>query len=400
LIAALLFLAGSSLSSAAAQTGRAESGADSADCLRETRLVPSPNPGSANFLKAVAAVPRRGERDDAPGRSAWAVGHYLGQAGVESTLIQRWDGSSWATVSSPNVGTNRNYLNGVAAAGPDDAWAVGFYWDASNIQHIMILRWNGTQWSAVPTPSVGPFESYLNSVTVITPDDVWAVGLYSPDWYAYRTLAMHWDGTQWTVVPTPDQPARDNYLVSVSASGPGDVWAVGHYATDARSDQKTLAMHWDGSSWSIVLSPNVGANRNYLNGVASAGPDTAWAVGFYWDANNTQRTLTMRWNGKAWGVVQSPNASAHENYLNSVAARGREVWAVGQFSPDMLRYRSLMMRWSDGGWQIVPSPNAGARDNYLLGVTFGGRRDVWAAGYSSDTGANPRTMIMRNGCRR
>ncbi|HET9496209.1 MAG TPA: hypothetical protein VFR15_18430, partial [Chloroflexia bacterium] len=197
-----------------------------------------------------------------------------------------------------------------------------------------------------------------------------------------------------------NQPTRDNYLNSLSASGPNDVWAVGHYATDGRTDQRTLTMHWDGSSWSIVPSPNVGSNRNYLNGAASSGPNSAWAVGFYWNASNVQRTLTMRWNGKSWNVVPSPDASAHENYLNGVVAGGREVWAVGLYSPDMVRYRSLMMRWNGSSWRIVPSPNAGAQDNYLLGVALAGRRDVWAVGYSSDAGANVRTMTMRRGCRR
>jgi hypothetical protein len=209
---------------------------------------------------------------------------------------------------------------------------------------------------------------------------------------------MHWNGTVWSVVPTPNRPTRDNYLTGVSASGPDDVWAVGHYATDGRADQKTLAMHWDGLSWTLVPSPNVGAGRNYLNSVAAAGPENAWAVGFYWNANNVQRTLTMRWTGKSWVVIPAPDVSAHENYLNGVVADGREVWAVGLFSPDMVRYQSLMMRWNGNRWQIVSSPNAGLQENYLIGVALGGRREAWAVGYSSDTGTNQRTMIMRYGC--
>src|SRR5262245_8068850 len=41
-------------------------------------------------------------------------------------------GHDWAVVSSPNQGTSINYLNGVAAVGANDVWAVGFYNDDTN----------------------------------------------------------------------------------------------------------------------------------------------------------------------------------------------------------------------------------------------------------------------------
>src|SRR5262245_9549106 len=47
-------------------------------------------------------------------------------------------------------------------------------------------------------------------------------------------------------------------LESVAGLSPTDVWAVGSYANGA--DTQTLTMHWDGTQWTIVPSPNVGAN--------------------------------------------------------------------------------------------------------------------------------------------
>ena len=35
-------------------------------------------------------------------------------------------------------------------------------------------------------------------------DNVWAVGNYYEDSAASRTLIMHWDGTEWTTVDSPD----------------------------------------------------------------------------------------------------------------------------------------------------------------------------------------------------
>jgi hypothetical protein len=41
------------------------------------------------------------------------------------------------------------------------------------------------------------------------------------------------------------------------------------------------------------------------------------------------RTLTEHWNGTAWSVVASPNVGATTTCSNAVAAVPGDVWAVG-----------------------------------------------------------------------
>ena len=63
-----------------------------------------------------------------------------------------------------------------------------------------------------------------------------------------QTLVEHWNGSAWSVVPSPNAPGtRSNSLVSVSAVAANDVWAVG-YSLIGFTHQ-TLIEHWDGSSW-------------------------------------------------------------------------------------------------------------------------------------------------------
>src|SRR6266705_3222898 len=47
--------------------------------------------------------------------NAWAVGSQIG-AGQSQTLIEHWNGSSWAVVPSPDPGGSFNLLSGVRAA--------------------------------------------------------------------------------------------------------------------------------------------------------------------------------------------------------------------------------------------------------------------------------------------
>src|SRR5438045_3759365 len=78
--------------------------------------VYTPTPNGNGDLIAVAAIPST--------RQLWSVGS-TDPAGYDQTLIERWDGTTWTIVPSPNRPQGNNYLQGVAAAAPDDAWAVG-----------------------------------------------------------------------------------------------------------------------------------------------------------------------------------------------------------------------------------------------------------------------------------
>src|SRR5439155_2801184 len=76
---------------------------------------------------------------------------------------------------------------------------------------------------------------------------------------ALQTLTEHWDGSTWSIVPSPSQGTGHNYLRSVAVVGTSDIWAVGYISFGTTS--QTLIEHWDGSSWSIVSNPNPGDRK-------------------------------------------------------------------------------------------------------------------------------------------
>ena len=76
-------------------------------------------------------------------------------------------------------------------------------------------------------------------------------------------------GGDWQVVPSPSIGTLDNNLAAVSAASPTDAWAVGdYYNPNEPNVLKTLAEHWDGTSWTAFPLPNVGPNENTLLGVS------------------------------------------------------------------------------------------------------------------------------------
>src|SRR5438876_2718034 len=108
---------------------------------------------------------------------------------------------TWSLVASPDGSTSRSRLLAVASVpATSEVWAVG--WSlATGVAQTLIEHWNGTAWSLVPSPNVGAGSNRLTAVAARSATDVWAVGDTAGS-NGYQTLAEHWNGTSWVVVPT------------------------------------------------------------------------------------------------------------------------------------------------------------------------------------------------------
>jgi len=103
-------------------------------------------------------------------------------------------------------------------------------------------------WSIVGSPSPGDYD-YLNGVATISASDVWTVGQSNGinSNGIYQTLVEHWDGTSWSIVTSPNPGTSSNNLNAVAAVSTNDIWAVG-------ASGQPLIEHWNGTKWSIVQS--------------------------------------------------------------------------------------------------------------------------------------------------
>jgi hypothetical protein len=104
----------------------------------------------------------------------WAVGYYS-FGGPSQTLIEQWNGASWAIVSSPNT-SDGDDLDSVTCASASDCWAVGTS-VPTYIGSTLIEQWNGTSWAVVSSPNLGGF-NVLSGVTCASASECWAVGNY------------------------------------------------------------------------------------------------------------------------------------------------------------------------------------------------------------------------------
>jgi hypothetical protein len=365
-------------------------------------LAPASTAAEGDNLLGVSAV---------SATDAWAAGYKCSNAECStpdltySTLIEHWNGRKWSTVASPSPGPSTQ-LTGVSAVSATDAWAVG-YTNSGPVNTVagpgLILHWNGRKWSTTPLPEPSGDYYFLRGVSAISATDAWAVGIWDAYGVNARALTLHWNGRKWSKVASPNPVGRA--LVGVSTASATNAWAVGQYNTPV-DRFSTLTEHWNGRKWSKVASPGPSpGEEDTLYGVSTLTPTDAWAVG-YSGSSEGQRTMVLRWSGKAWKRAASPDPGSSFDVLDGVSAvSATDAWAVGNYSSNKGNTQiTLILRWNGKAWTRVPSPspdpNASGINN-LAGVSTVSPGHAFAAGTAADayTGICLRLIVTWNGKR-
>jgi hypothetical protein len=357
-----------------------------------------PSPATVPFSNMFNAVAAR------TGGDAWAVGDFHGPNEDDGLvmLAERWNGTAWAQVATPNVVHFDEKLNAVSPAAANDVWAVGST-NRTAFAHTdpLAAHWDGASWTIVPTPmTTGGAKSILFGVANLGGGTAWAVGRSAGN----RALIERWNGTAWTIVPVPDPvaPAGTTFsgstLTGVSARAANDIWAVGTFsaAKGTTSNSFTLTVHWNGSAWAVVPSPNpataspVNGVRQTLNGVVAIAPNDAWAVGNTVDTVSgsflPDKATAMHWNGATWSVVPLPNLGGGSLLASVTANSPTSVWAAGNGS---------IVHWNGTSWGLEATP---AGDPLLKGISAvpGSATEVWAAGFRLPGDGGYRTFAVHH----
>jgi hypothetical protein len=278
---------------------------------------------------------------------AWAVGLVGVDTGTVGQAIEHWDGTRWSVYSGLTFPTgDEPEPCAMTAISANDIWAVGSMLTSNQLLEALYEHWDGTAWTAF----TGPLYGFPTAVSADAANDLWVVGYSENGAFTFQTFAEHFDGTNWSRTPTPDVGNGSNMLSGVLALAPDNVWAVG-YSTPAlkpppgKYDVPTLTLieHYDGTSWSVVPSPNMGPDSQYesnrLLGLTAVSANDIWAFGSYFAASGSedQSTLLLHWDGTSWTIADSPtpkSASFWDDILYSgvVTAPG-SVWIVGSEDP-------------------------------------------------------------------
>ncbi|MDT0344961.1 beta propeller repeat protein [Streptomyces litchfieldiae] len=260
----------------------------------------TPDVSGANLVEvAVAAA------DD-----VWAVG-WDGSAdeGMTSPLVLHWDGTTWAEIPSPaEIGA----FDDVVVDAEGTVWVTGWA-RIGSAEPAVVYQYADGEWTEYADGLEGAING--NSLTVLAPDDAWL---------ALNPGLAHFDGTSWTMVE--EFPADGSQILSgIAAVDATDIWAAGHQYTGGAI--QPIAWHYDGSEWSEVPTPNVSA-QVYDVTIVEGHPvvvgeelDRDWA--------STPLVLTTKAGAERPGLVQVAGPTTDAVVLTSADADAGRLWVAG-----------------------------------------------------------------------
>ncbi len=285
-------------------------------------------------------------------------------------LVERWNGTSWSSVPSPEPSEARlgSELYGVSCSSSRACMAVGQY-EIPHGSHPHAESWNGTAWLPTRAPAPAGGVSGLNAVSCRSANRCVAVG------YAIRAARNNafsevWNGKGWAVLEVA-LPAGTigSSLDNVSCPSATVCIAVGDYQQGS-GDRRPLAEKWNGRTWVRLPTPAipptggppVGPNGSHLTGVSCASALRCLAVGEYADASGAETAFTETWNGTAWRVIPGGPPPAI-GWLGGVSCfSALACVGVGIAPGSGGTTKPLAEKWSNGQWatSATPAPQGSA----------------------------------------
>jgi hypothetical protein len=317
-------------------------------------------------------------------------------AGKAGSAVSLAGLTTWTQVSSPNFSSQDNVLAGVSAASANDVWAVGAFIPSLNgVLTTLAHHFDGSRWTAFPLPNVGAQQNILQAVSMSGPGKAWAVGDFINGKFQQQTLIEHFDGTGWSVVPSPSPGALQNILYGVAAITDTDVWAVGAFE-DANFLWHTLTEHWNGTSWSVVNAVDAGTNGNQFYAVKALATNNVYAVGQQARTAFPSQALVEHWDGKVWSVVTSPTDASTALPLG-VTATASTLTVVGEQESDTAPYTNYVTAGAPTALAIQSTPTLGTGENDPFAVTIANDGSTWVVGWAINPASDLHDPLVLQG---
>jgi hypothetical protein len=305
----------------------------------------------------------------------------------------QWTDMHAATAST----TASNQLNDVACTSASFCAAVG----GQNIGSgggTLTEVWNGTSWTVVPSPNAPTStDDTLLSVSCVGSSFCLAVGGFGAG-----PVAESWNGTAWSLV-TSAQPAGSNgaaTLTSVSCVATNLCEILG--TTNVSGAATVFGNQWNGTSLSLTPAatptPTGGTPIPEATGMSCVSATFCLAVGDTDVQTTTAAPFSEVWNGTAWSLVTTPAPTTGTgSLLHAVSCAGTGFCeAVGQINAAGPLNQNLIETWNGSTWAITPSPNTSAsQSQQLSGVSCFSATTCSAVGQANAaSGVSPATLAL------
>ena len=259
----------------------------------------------------------------------------------------------WVQQPTPPTGQPDAVLSDIDCISATHCVAVGGSGPTSS-EFVLAEAWDGTDWSIQTPATLRPdIRASLTSVSCVGEDFCMAVGAAQRT-ATYQTFVELWNGTEWTVIPSPNAGSGNNLLAHVDCATTTFCVAVG-YAGGARENEGLVLM-WDGSVWTQVTTPALSVEGSLFAGVSCPSAVDCRMVGYTYTGENAP--VVEHWDGSAWSVETIPNPGSNPGLLSIDCVDSSNCMAVGLRRSGAGQV-GFSMRLHDGVWDPVPDLSFG-----------------------------------------
>jgi hypothetical protein len=142
--------------------------------------------------------------------------------------------------------------------------------------------WNGTTWAMLTVPApTGATTIQLTAVSCTSADACTAIGGYQTQTSGGGLpLAERWNGTAWTVQAVPIPASGTGFaLTGVSCTSATACTTVGNGHRGGAKPTSMLAEAWNGTAWTIQPTPR--ASASHVLGARAV--SCTYRCGWHWD---------------------------------------------------------------------------------------------------------------------
>jgi hypothetical protein len=303
--------------------------------------------------------------DDGNGSALFTAGNFTTADGQTASRIARWDGQAWSAVA----GTFNGTINAMAVYDDGNGPALfvgGSFSIADNMSINRLARWDGSTWSAVGSGFSGGIFPTVNTLAVH--DDGSGLALFIGGGFTSAngvnaSSIVRYNGSQWTALGSGISGGPFGGYVSSMAvfnDGNGAALYVGGEFDTAGGNSASNIARWNGAAWSALGSGiSGGFEAVFAMTTFNAGSGQALYVGgMFLQAGGQNASRIARWNGSQWssiggGVGNNDNASRVYALTVFDDGSGQALYAGGEFETAGGQNASSIARWNGVQWTAL-----------------------------------------------
>jgi hypothetical protein len=172
--------------------------------------------------------------------------------------IASWDGTSWTRLGALDPDAEDTFLSPAIAV--DANQHVWLAWSDARSQ-VRVARWNGSAWIDVGRDALQKLSATLGragrelSLAIDEENRAWVLWPAHAERPGARLALARWDGSTWTAVPTPRGPEGKDSIWSATMIVRGKVPLVAWSQADVSDNHYLFVSQWaPGDRWTARLS--------------------------------------------------------------------------------------------------------------------------------------------------